>query len=170
MSFITKTIQNESEFQSVDAIYQDCFGTASVPTETQWQWWQKFPNGIIVLYEDEKIIGGLSYWPLNAIGFELFSNGKIKESDIQTQHIDYLNPKGVYISEIAIIQAYRNKNLASMLMKTFFEKTIKYLEIPVLALAYSDRGRKILKQFDFKILKKAKEIPDNQDLYFFIKK
>ena len=172
MSIKTHTIQSSIEFESVDAVYQDCFGVDSVPTSVQWTWWHRYPEGIIGLYADGKIIGGMSYWPINQSGFEALATGQIKEKELTEQHIDYTTPHGIYISEIAIAPLYRKKNYASLLLSQFeFQRQILSIsdsKLPVLALVYSPGGRKILEKIGFKLFRKAADMPDAQDLYRLI--
>lgn len=172
MSIITHTIQSVSDFESVDAIYQDCFGVDSVPTSIQLAWWRCFPSGIIGLYDQREIIGGLSFWPINTSGFDALSHGLIREKQLTAQHIDVSNPKGIYISEIAIAPLYRKKNYASLLLSQFEVQrqilSISDLKLPVLALVYSPGGRKILEKVGFKLFRKATDMPDAQDLYRLI--
>lgn len=172
MSIKTHTIQSSTEFESVDAIYQDCFGVDSVPTSVQWAWWQSYPEGIIGLYADGEIIGGMSYWPINQSGFEALATGKIREKELTEQHIDYTTPRGIYISEIAIVPLFRKKNYATLLLSNFERQREKLsksaLKLPVLALIYSPGGRKILEKVGFKLFRRAADMPDNQDLYQLI--
>jgi GNAT superfamily N-acetyltransferase len=172
MSIKTHTIQSSIEFESVDAVYQDCFGVDSVPTSVQWTWWHRYPEGIIGLYADGKIIGGMSYWPINQSGFEALATGQIKEKELTEQHIDYTTPHGIYISEIAIAPLFRKKDYAALLL-SYFEWQREKLskpdsKLPVLALIYSPGGRKILEKIGFKLFRKATDMPDAQDLYRLI--
>ena len=172
MTISINIIKNPLEFQKIDALYQESFGVDSVPTSVQWTWWHRYPEGIIGLYADGKIIGGMSYWPINQSGFEALATGQIKEKELTEQHIDYTTPHGIYISEIAIAPLFRKKDYAALLL-SYFEWQREKLskpdsKLPVLALIYSPGGRKILEKIGFKLFRKATDMPDAQDLYRLI--
>ena len=168
MKIETKAIQSIGDFHLVDAIYQRCFGKDSVPTQIQYDWWKKFPPGIIGLYLDEKIVGGLSYWPLGEEGFDLLVNGTIKEKDLTATHLESVQPKGIYISEVAITKTHRSKNLSHHLLSACFEQLKQWQGLPVLALAYSFQGKTLLIKYNFHKIKEANEMPDGQELYILI--
>lgn len=172
MTISINIIKNHLEFQKIDTLYQESFGVDSVPTSVQWAWWQRYPEGIIGLYADGEIIGGMSYWPINKSAFEALATGKIKEKELTEQHIDYTTPHGIYISEIAIAPLFRKKNYTTLLLSYFEwqrEKLSKPAsKLPVLALIYSTGGRKILEKVGFKLFRKAADMPDAQDLYRLI--
>jgi len=165
-------IKNHLEFQKIDALYQESFGVDSVPTSVQLAWWHRYPEGIIGLYADGEIIGGLSFWPINTAGFDALSHGLIREKQLTAQHIDVSHPKGIYISEIAIAPLFRKKNYASLLLSQFEVQrqilSISASKLPVLALIYSTGGRNILEKIGFKRFRKAADMPDGQDLYRLI--
>lgn len=172
MTISINIIKKPLEFQKIDALYQESFGVDSVPTSVQWAWWQRYPEGIIGLYADGEIIGGMSYWPINQSAFDALATGQIKEKELTEQHIDYTTPHGIYISEIAITPLFRKKNYAVLLL-SYFEWQREKLskpdsKLPVLALIYSPGGRKILEKVGFKLFRKAADMPDAQDLYRLI--
>ncbi len=161
----TKFITTIYEFETVDRLYQICFGKSAVPTEIQRSWWLKFNQGIIGLFENETLIGALSYWYLNENGFELLLNGKIKESEINAADIDPIHPKGIYISEIALHPEFRGKKLSHRLMRHFLLITRSQTKLPVLALAYSKGGKIILENEGFTLRLNSSQTADFLDLY-----
>jgi len=160
-----RVITSQSEFEIVDKIYQTCFGINSVPTEIQYQWWQKFSKGIIGLFVDNKCIGAMSYWTLNPIGYDLMSTGSIKENWIKPEYIDPIFPKGIYISEIALLPQYQKKGMSNHLFQHFQNQILSNKKLPVLALAYSTGGKRILEKEGFKLLLNASQTLDNMPLY-----
>lgn len=165
MDYTLDFIKTEEDFFEVDTLYQSCFGVASIPTQVQYAWWKKFPQGIIGLYHNNLIIGALSYWTLNTKAFEQLSKGKLSEKEIPSSQINPLKPSGIYISEIALKKEYRHLKIAHLLMDFFHEKRPK--NIPILALAYSVEGKRILEKEGFKLLLTAAQTADYQDLYLF---
>lgn len=163
MSYNLAFIKTEKDFYEIDALYQSCFGEASVPTFVQFSWWKKFPKGIIGLYYNELIIGGLSYWTLNSLGFNQFSEGTLAEKEISIAHINPSKLHGIYISEIALKNEFRHLKISHLLMDYFFEHRPK--KLPILALAYSNEGRKILEKYGFQLFLPASKTADKQDLY-----
>ena len=169
MLITTKIIENIADFAAIDAIYQKCFGNDSVPTSVQFEWWQKYPQGIIGLLENNTIIGGMSFWPLHPRGFDLLNEGLIKEKELTSHDIDTLSPKGIYISEIAIAEKYRGKQYSQLLLQSFLQQSILYKnsekKLPMLALAYSIQGKSVLQKTGFRLHRKAEKMPDLQDLF-----
>ncbi len=161
----TKFITTIYEFETVNRLYQTCFGKSAVPTEIQRAWWLKFNQGIIGLFENETLIGALSYWFLNKNGFELLLNGIIKESEINAAAIDPNHPKGIYISEIALHPEFRGKKLSYPLMQHFLSIARSQTKLPILALAYSKEGKILLEKEGFTLRLNSSQTQDFLDLY-----
>jgi hypothetical protein len=166
---VIRPIKTAAEFKLVDEIYHNCFGESSVPTEVLKSWWLSYHKGIIGLFFDSEIVGGLSIWSLNDSTFDNIRKGHIKEREILSSSIDNLTKNKWYISEIAIIKEHRNlKTLGE-----FLTCIVDYLNneigqnypATILALAYSKEGRNLLKRTGFIMELNADQTPDKQPLY-----
>lgn len=163
-----REIKDDTDFKKLDDLYQSCFGQSSVPTETQKKWWTAYPKGIIGLYFSKELIGGLSYWPVNAKTFEKLKLGQLREREISVADFDTVRPQHFYISEIAIKEEFRQKYYANLLLKNFFicvEPYLTNMPIKISAFEYSSQGSKILHHLGFVKQTDAENTPDKQAFF-----
>lgn len=163
-----REIKDDKDFQKLDDLYQSCFGQSSVPTDTQRSWWRAYPKGIIGLYHSNELIGGLSYWPVNAKTFEKLKLGQLREREINVADIETAKPQHFYISEIAIKLEFRQKYYANLLLKNFFisvESYVTNLPVKICAFEYSSQGSKILHKLGFVKQTYAENTPDKQSFF-----
>ncbi len=149
----TKNIESLAEFSEIDTLYQSCFGDASIPSGILKSWWQKYPKGLIGLFEDNKLIGGVSIWTVDDATFDALKKGHLKEKDISSDNLDLLTKEKWYISEIAI--SSKKRNLTNL--QTLIDKTLEQLEeeisnlfpSQVLAMGYSNQGVSLMQTLGF---------------------
>lgn len=163
-----RTLSNEIEFYELDTIYQNCFGTSSVPTDVQKSWWQSQKSGIFALFKNSQIIGGVSFWNINHESYKLLTKGIINEKQILPEHLSDLQSGYFYISEVVVSQEHRNKKYSLLLLRkviTFLEEKIKKGGIQILALGYSNEGISLLSKLGFEEILSEHQTPDKQPLY-----
>jgi ribosomal protein S18 acetylase RimI-like enzyme len=167
MHITIREIVTDAEFTVLDSIYQQCFGAASVPTEVQRSWWQKYPQGMLGLFADDEVIGGTSCWPVNDRTFDALLAGRLREKDITAGDFDFTHPHLYYFSDIAIIGHYREGKYAWRLMEELLTRTRSRgaAEIKILSLAYSAGGAHILQKSGFVKVAEAEKMADGQPLY-----
>lgn len=162
-------LQTESEFVALDAIYQDCFGEHSVPTERQKEWWRNSNKNILGLFADNEAIGGISFWNLNRETFEKLKTGQLQERNIGVNDFEKTHKNLLYLSDIAIAASHRKKMNSNLLLQRFFEQIEQDVApnetLQILAFAFSESGSKILKRLGFVKIKNATQTLDEQDLY-----
>jgi hypothetical protein len=164
---LSRPVMTEAEFIEVDKIYQFSFKDSSVPTVTQKKWWSVYPNGIVGLFRDSEVIGGLSYWYISDETAKKFSEGRIEEKEIK---ILKKKSRNIYISDLAIMDDFRRKNYAQFILKKMFSESVKCKNlssnpINIYALGYSISGKKLLAKIGFKELIPAQIMADKQPLY-----
>jgi Acetyltransferase (GNAT) family len=165
-------IQHTTLFQQVDQLYQSCFGAASVPTQTQYAWWQKQPDGIIALQENNNLIGAASLWSISPQAFERFSAGILRERDLSSDDLSSNNEGYLYLSEVALQPSHRNRGLSYYLLRGImltieekFNRLPGKKALQVLALGYSTEGKVILQKMGFEKIREATETADEQALF-----
>lgn len=167
--FNVRHLQDENEFYMLDNIYQNCFGEHSVPSQRQKEWWTNSSKNILGLFSDKKIIGGVSFWNINTKTFEKLKTGQLKERDITVGDLDNSLKNLYYLSDLAIIEEYRQKLYSNLLLRNLIEQieadADRNLGIKILAFAFSKSGTKILSRLGFEKIKDASETLDNQDLF-----
>lgn len=98
-----RPIATEAEFSAIDTLYQNSFKEYSVPTSVLYSWWQEYPNGLLCATHNDKIIAGLSMWPIDRNTLDGLKTGKIRERDIESQVIGTSDKQFWYLSDIARI-------------------------------------------------------------------
>ncbi|NTV66605.1 MAG: GNAT family N-acetyltransferase [Chlorobaculum sp.] len=169
---LTRGLRSEDEFFVLDDLYQRSFGISSVPTITQKEWWFHYPEGIIGLFLNERLIGGISYWPIDQETFIALRDGRLKERDIEARNFNAELPEYIYISDIAIEPEFRGRHYTDLLLGKFFISIKKNLvadrPLTICALGYSVAGKKILTSYGFSKVKDAENTSDKQDFYIFL--
>lgn len=168
-SFYLKSIVNREEFFALDNLYHHCFGVSSVPTGTLASWWNAFPDGLIGLFDRQKLVGGLSYWPLSAEVFTKFVGGLIHEKEIPSDQFEFKQPRHLYLSEIALLPEYRGQNLSHLLMDAYMKRTAQFLlansSLTHIALGFSPEGSRLLLKNNYHLLRPPQDMPDGQALF-----
>jgi hypothetical protein len=166
---LTRELLSEEEFFVLDDLYQRSFGVSSVPTITQRDWWFHYRWGIIGLFLNERLIGGISYWPIDGETFIALRDGRLKERDIDARNFNAERPEYIYISDLAIEPEFRGRHYTDQLLKKFFASIKKYYvtgrPLTICALGYSLAGAKILKNYGFSKVTDAENTSDKQDFY-----
>lgn len=101
---IVSTAKTPAEFEQFDKIMFDFYGKDFHPVK-QKEWWNAFPQGSIILKIDDKVVGGLTLYPLEKTTFEAFKNGRIKEEELL---IDRTNRNHWHILDYIIVREHRN--------------------------------------------------------------
>lgn len=161
-------IHSLPEFQALDGLYQECFGSASVPTNILAAWWSVFPGGLWGWYDDSDVVGGLSFWPLKEEAYGRFLTGQLREKEFTPQDFELQNPQHFYLSEIALRQDYRGFGVSHHMMMHYFTQVghlTRRRPLTHLALGYSVEGRRVLEKYGYELLHPAELMPDRQGLY-----
>lgn len=167
LSIYTQAITTDEAFHQLDALYHQCFGEASVPTDTLYSWYRTYPQGLTGLFKDDLLIGGLSIWALQPSAFERFSSGKIKEKELHYSYLQTTSPRNYfYLSEIAILETERDKTRLIPLLNALKDHLLQHASWPaqVLALAYSPEGLRVMTRLGFLPLLDASLTVDQQAL------
>jgi hypothetical protein len=157
-----RSIKSQDEFEALDAIYQPFFGSSSTPSIILKNRWLAYPNGLIGLYKDNLLIGGLSIWSINQLTYHVLEQGQIKESGINAESIDTRLRDRFYLSEIAIQEADRSRERLALLLLGFLEQLLTQSTFPVsiLALGFSTKGINVLHKLGFRLLLPASQTAD----------
>ncbi len=166
-SVSVRNIVTPAEFEDLDKLYHLCFGSSSVPTEVLKSWWTAHPRGLLGLFKNGEVIGGVSIWSIDDETFNKIKNGFIKEREILYNNIDNSSCDKYYVSEIAITNKERNMFNLSELLQGVIEhlKDISCYPTSILALGYSPQGINLMKRFGFIKQLNADKTPDKQPLF-----
>lgn len=163
------TITVEADFEKLDKIYQDSFGESSVPTNVLRDWWKTAPSGLIALYRNADVVGGMSVWPITESTYRRFRTGTVRERDITPEDLSPMaESRHFYASEIAI-RVDERKHIGSLV--ALFSGSIDLListrtfPLQILALGYSNEGENLMKKLGFHKLLDASKVSDQQPLF-----
>ena len=165
-----RTINTDQEFEALDGLYHQCFGSASIPTQVLQSWWHAYPNGLIGLLSNNEVIGGVSIWSLDNETYDLLKKGLIKERDTRPDNMKHISCDKYYVSEIAIIDQERNVSNLSQLLQGVIEhlREVNFYPKSILALGYSNEGVNLMKRLGFNTQLSAEKTPDKQPLFELI--
>jgi ribosomal protein S18 acetylase RimI-like enzyme len=162
-------VNTELLFQEVDAMYQQTFGAASVPTHVQYSWWKVWPAGIAALQHHEVLAGAISCWPVKRAVYEALCAGMQQEKQIQATDIETECPQYFHLSEIVVLPAYRHRSHTAMLVQYMLNMLQKHLqasgEIFLTAYAYSEQGARLMQYLQMQQLLPASATADGQSLW-----
>lgn len=114
----------------------------------------------VLLYDNDKIIGYLCYFPIsqelhdNIIGVKKFYDDNIKAKDV----ISFGKENYIYLISIALFKKYHGKGLGKKMMDAFFcklrekNKENKHI-IDIFASVISNAGEKIAREYGFELFK-----------------
>lgn len=161
-----RSINTQDEFEALDALYHHFFGSSSTPTTILKNRWQAYPEGLIGLFNDELLIGGLSIWPLNRPTYDQLEQGFIKEAGIQSENLDTSQKSSFYLAEIAIHEAERSFGNLEKLLQGFLNHLLSQSTLPasILALEFSTKGMNLLQKLGFQLLLPASQTADAMPL------
>jgi hypothetical protein len=117
-------------------------------------------------------MGAIGIWPLSARLAELFTNGRIKESQLNGRAMRPFISTSTqfwYISGIVLRSELRGGRAIKILLSRgigcWLARAHIHFPCQLLALAYSEQGQALLEGFDFFKLQNAKAMPDGVPLF-----
>ena len=156
-------------FEAVDAIYQQTFGAASVPTHVQRSWWMVWPTGMAALQHHEALAGAISCWPVKKAVYEALCAGMQQEKQIKATDIETQCPQYFHLSEIVVLPAYRQRQHTAMLVQYMLDTLQTHLQatgaIFLTAYAYSEQGARLMQYLQMQQLLPASATADGQSLW-----
>lgn len=164
-------VESERVLRELFLIDDEAYGDDSISYELFKDLWSAFPQGLIALYCDDRIIGAIGIWPLDSSWAERLKNGRIRERDLdpgsmkkyRTRAAAFWHISGVVLSPSASPRAVRTL-LADGIRTWRIEAKIAFPSA-FLALASSDEGRLMLERFGFFRIQNASAMPDKLPLY-----
>jgi hypothetical protein len=165
-------IRSTAELEDLWEIDNAAYGEASITYEKFQDWWFSYPAGLHALFFRTRVMGAIGIWPLSTRYAELFTNGRVKESQLNGRAMrPFMNSptRFWYISGIVLRSELRGGRAIKILLSRGVGCWLATARIDfpceLLALAYSDQGRALLEGFDFFKLQNAKAMPDGVPLF-----
>jgi hypothetical protein len=165
-------VRSTAELEDLWEIDNAAYGEASISYEKFQDWWFSYPSGLHALFFRTRVMGAIGIWPLSAHCAELFTHGRIKESQLYGQAMrPFMNSptKFWYISGIVLRSELRGGRAIKILLSRGIGRWLACARIDfpceLLALAYSEQGRALLEGFDFFKLQNARAMPDGVPLF-----
>ncbi|MFT3741090.1 MAG: hypothetical protein QM752_00130 [Gammaproteobacteria bacterium] len=154
-SFLKADEISEPDRLEILALLENFFQTEDDPeqmpltgdTQVTWQWIKKvFPECVILIKDQEKIVGSTSIFPSTKAAMEDFIAKKESESSLFSRiHREDVTPKtmqAIYLCTAFIREEYRNCGLATQaLLKSINSILPNNREISLFYWAYSDAGK-----------------------------
>jgi hypothetical protein len=165
-------IRSTAELEDLWEIDNAAYGEASITYEKFQDWWFSYPSGLHALFFRTRVMGAIGIWPLSARYAELFTHGRIKESELNGRAMrPFMNSPTQfwYISGIVLRSELRGGRAIKILLSRGIGCWLANARIDfpceLLALAYSEQGRALLEGFDFFKLQNARAMPDGVPLF-----
>lgn len=130
---------------------------------------KKVPESFLLLYEDEKIIGYICFFPVTDVFYEgMLLSDNLYDNNIVPKDMEEFkrgNQHHIFIISMVINPNYKGKGLFRLLTKSFKERIKKYhdegyLISDICGYAVSGAGEHILRSFGCQIIK---EIYDEEE-------
>ena len=165
-------IRSAAELEDLWEIDNAAYGEASITYEKFQDWWFSYPSGLHALFFRTRVMGAIGIWPLSSRYAELFTHGRIKESQLNGRAMrPFMNTpaQSWYISGIVLRSELRGGRAIKILLSRGIGCWLATARIDfpceLLALAYSEQGRALLEGFDFFKLQNARAMPDGVPLF-----
>jgi hypothetical protein len=75
-------IRSAAELEDLWEIDNAAYGEASITYERFQDWWFSYPSGLHALFFRTRVMGAIGIWPLSPRNAELFTSGRIRESQL----------------------------------------------------------------------------------------
>ncbi len=147
------------------------FGDTGLRLETVIDWWTAYPDGLFGLFREGELSGCLGIWPITTEFFQNLASGSLREDEMRQHHIrfggDPTSPAHWYVSGLNF--GGRHKLKVAELLRGALLQWISAIppdrSLIVAALAYTRDGARLLRRFDFSLLRNAANMADQHDLY-----
>jgi hypothetical protein len=165
-------VRSTAELEDLWEIDNAAYGEASITYEKFQDWWFSYPSGLHALFFRTRVMGAIGIWPLSARSAELFTTGRLKESQLNGRAMrPFINDSTQfwYISGIVLRSELRGGRAIKILLSRgigcWLARAHIHFPCDLLALAYSEQGQALLEGFDFFKLQNAKAMPDGVPLF-----
>lgn len=165
MTFTFNPISTLSVAETIDCLYQTAFGNSSVPRHLQLAWWKNYPNGMWGIFLNGAVVGAMSCYPIDRSTYLQIKKGEIREKEISPEKVSLTHLYGFYWSEIVVLPEFRQQQLAQKLINAFWDYHQAFQNYPVLAMAYSSEGSKLLQSQRFINVLSASHQPDQMEVW-----
>ncbi len=165
-------VRSTAELEDLWEIDNAAYGEASITYEKFQDWWFSYPSGLHALFFRTRVMGAIGIWPLSTRSAELFTTGRLKESQLNGRAMrPFINASTQfwYISGIVLRSELRGGRAIKILLSRgigcWLATAHIHFPCDLLALAYSEQGQALLEGFDFFKLQNAKAMPDGVPLF-----
>lgn len=176
MAYALDLVDSKERLQQLHALDSAAYEQAAISFETFEQWWKTYDLGLrIALGEDDRIVGAIGAWGLNAESARLLIAGGLRERDLQPLTHEQLSENKSaywYVSGVLIDRALRNRTgsplrllLSAGVGSILRSGKVRY-PANVYALGYSPEGIALLEKLGFEKIRAADEMIDECPLYW----
>ena len=165
-------VRSTAELEDLWEIDNAAYGKASIAYEKFQDWWFSYPFGLPALFFRTRVMGAIGIWPLSARSTELFTTGRLKESQFSGRTMRPFisgSTQFWYISGIVLRPELKGGRAIKILLSRgvgcWLTKAHVHFPCQLFALAYSEQGQALLEGFDFFKLRNAKAMPDGAPLF-----
>ena len=165
-------IETETDLKNLYKLDQEYYGDSNISYERLHEWWINNKKAISIAYSNDILFGALGIFPVTKKWINLFYNGKVGESSLDSNTIMRATLRTCsdwYISGIVVRKSSKRPFIVAKLLKessTFWllNGNICY-PINLWAIAFSNEGENLLKKFDFHLERTKEQMLDNFPLY-----
>lgn len=164
-------VRTQAELFELYDIGDAAYGEASISFDLFEQLWRAQPKGLVALFCDERIIGGIGIWPVTKEWAEKMKNRKLRERELDPASMKKLRAGATstwYISGVVLMPNVSRRAVKTLLgdgIKLWLSEAGLRFPCEFLALASADEGRRLLEGFEFKQIQHRSRMPDGYPLY-----
>jgi transcriptional regulator with XRE-family HTH domain len=166
------SIRSPAELRDLWAIDNTAYGDSNITFEHFLALWKAFPLGLRVLFFENQIMGAMGIWPVSSRWAEDLKSAHLEEADLDSRMVGRCARKPVrywYVTGIVLRQQLIGTRGIKRLLRDGLNSwlTAAKIQFPceILALAYSDYGRRLLERFSFFRIQDESIMPDKCGLY-----
>ena len=169
-----RPVVTDGELEAVWELDDAGYGEAAEPFEMLVRWWCAFPEGVMVAYQEGRIVGAIGLWPISAEQAADFRQGRISEQELavlDASVVESSRETGLawYAAGIVVEPDSKHSLVVRDLLKVSLNSWLGkgYVRFPLdlLAIATSDSGRSLLERFSFSRERPGRLMPDHSPLY-----
>jgi transcriptional regulator with XRE-family HTH domain len=165
-------IRSPAELRDLWLIDNSAYGNANIAFEHLSALWKAFPLGLRVLFFENEIMGAMGIWPVSRPWAERLQAARLREAQLKDWMIRRQRNRPTdcwYVTGIVLREQLIGGRGSKMLLRDGLGSWLRRAKIKfpcqILALAFSQHGRRLLERFQFFRVQDEVTMPDKCPLY-----
>ena len=160
--FTLRPPKSRDEVELLASTERPLYDDVAWSTEIISDWLERFAHGILMLFQDEKLIGGFGMWPLAADDLNAIATNGIEESAVRPVTLSQVLNQGGhqhwYITGIFLLPDHRDhaarrsfSQLICMALNNLADSGLIRFPAQVCAVGYSREGQRLLEHLGLQV-------------------